>query len=293
MTTAPSLDSNMSLTLLRRHVRFTIARLRTRSWGKSWLALFEAEQKNLDTALQAEARLSDAVEDAEADLDAADAALDSLVRHLGLVVKQLYRGKDRDDMLQTLFGPASPSRFAEPLLGEQLDAMAKWPEVLKGLSYPSMSDQAPKVEAAVKQARAALDVLVKAEAPLLAFRVGVRQPLIKKIDGLRQQLQGEARKQARDSGDPEEAEGLFLRRLRRRPPAPTLARARAELAECEQAVVAAKQQLVALEEAERVAEQRRTDRRAGEDRLAGMLRQQAELQASINELRSSLNPEHS
>lgn len=288
MTTAPSLNSNLPLLLLRRHVRYTMARIRTRAWGKAWLALFEAEQKNIDTALQAETRLSDAVEDAEAAIDVADDALNALARQAGSLVKLHYRGKQGDDVMAALFGNQFPSEFVRPLLGEQLDAMAKWPEILKTLIVTALSDLAPKVEAAVKQAEAALDVLSKAEAPLLAFRTGVRQPLIKKIDGMRHQLLGEARKQARDSGDPQEAEGLFLRSVRRRPAETSLTLARAELAACEQDVAAAKQRLAALEEAERAAEQRRAQHRAEEDRLATLLKQQAETEAAIAQARANL-----
>lgn len=288
MTSAPSLDSQMSLPLLRRHVRYTMARIRTRAWGKTWLTLFEAELKNLDTALLAEAKLSDAVEDLGADVDAADMALDAAARYVGQLVRQVYHGKDRDDMLQALFGPLYPSDFVRPLLGDQLEAMAKWPELLKALPHPAMSNQAPKIDAVVKQADAALGALNKAEAPLLAFRTGVQQPLVKKLDGLRQQLLGEARKQARDSGNPAEAEGLFLRAARRRPVVTTLALARAELAACEQDVAAARQRLTELEEAERAAEQHRQRRRAEEDRLAALLKQKSETEAAIAQARANL-----
>jgi hypothetical protein len=265
-----------------------MARIRTRSWGRAWLALFEAEQKNIDTALQAETRLSDAVEDAEAAIDIVDDSLNALAGQAGSLVRLHYRGKQRDDVMAALFGSQFPSEFVKPLLGEQLEAMAKWPEILKTLTVTALSDLAPKVEAAVKQADTALEALGKAEASLMAFRTGVRQPLVKKVDGMRHQLLGEARKQARDSGDPREAEGLFLRSVRRRPAETSLALARAELAACEQDVAAAKQRLAALEEAERAAEQRRAQRRVDEDRLAALLKQQAETEAAIAQARANL-----
>ena len=288
MTTAPSLKSNLSLLLLRRHVRYTMARIRTRAWGKTWLALFESEQKNIDTALQAETRLSDAVEDAEAAIDTIDDVLNGVALQAGSLVKLRYRGKQRDDVMAALFGSLYPSEFAKPMLGEQLEAMAKWTEIFKTLTVSALSDLAPKVEAAVKQAEAALEVLSKAEAALIAFRTGVHQPLVTKVDGLRHQLLGEARKQARDSGDPQEAEGLFLRSVRRRPGETSLALARAELASCEQDVVEAKQRLAVLEEAERAAEQRRAQHRGDEDRLATLLKQQAETEAAIAQARANL-----
>ena len=150
MTTAPSLKSNLSLLLLRRHVRYTMARIRTRAWGKTWLALFESEQKNIDTALQAETRLSDAVEDAEAAIDTIDDVLNGVALQAGSLVKLRYRGKQRDDVMAALFGSLYPSEFAKPMLGEQLEAMAKWTEIFKTLTVSALSDLAPKVEAAPK-----------------------------------------------------------------------------------------------------------------------------------------------
>lgn len=288
MTGAPTLASDLPLTKLRRELRYTLARVRTRGWAKAWAVLLETELKNTDAALLTETKLHDTLEDAEADVDAADEGLDRSARSVNHYARQWHKGKQLQEVQEALFGTQYPSEFSKPQLGKQLTAMQQWPAILRAMPVSAMRACAPEVEAALKPAELAADALTKAETPIIAFRTGVHLPLVAKIDGMRQALLGEARKAARDTNDPAQAEGLFRRSTRRRPSPLTLTRARAEVTARERDLLEAKQLVAELEAAAQEAEQHKAKDRAVQDEISTLEKQQAATAARIAALRDEL-----
>ncbi|MFO0574175.1 MAG: hypothetical protein U1A78_09265 [Polyangia bacterium] len=284
MSGAPTFELNFSLTKLRRNVRYTVQRMKQRSWGGAWVTLLEAESKNIDTVIAAELKLSDAVDDAETVVHIADALLDDLVTDT-VNAGRTYGGFR--EFSSDLFGDDSPSRFSQGLLGSQLEGMRHWPPYLKAHIGPLVQAMAPKVEAGLKAADDAEAALTKAESELTNFRSLIQAPLIKKINGLFQQLLGEARKQAASTGEPSEAKGLFLlteQRRRRRAALTTLTNAEATVATCERALVDAKEALAALQ-AEAAAEaQADSRRRVRAEQIEALRKQREQADKAIDSL---------
>lgn len=284
MSGAPSFELNTSLTKLRRHVRYTVQRLKLRSWGGATVALLEGEVKTIDLAIATEQRLSDAVDDAATVVQGMDGLLDSLV--LTVVNTGRTYGGFRE-YLKDLFGDETPSEFSLPQLGPQLEGMRHWPGYLKSCLGPNVQALAPKVEAALKAADDSEVALTKAEAELANFRSLTQAPQIKKINMLFQQLLGEARKQAQGLGDPNEAKGLFLlteQRRRRKNARYSLTHAEAAVTACEQALVDAKEALAELQ-AEAAAEaQAESRRRLRAEQIEALRKQREQASKAIETL---------
>lgn len=292
MSGAPSLELNLSLTKLRQHARYTIQRLQIRSWGSAWVALFEAEVKNMDTALATETRLADAVYDAEAGVHIADATLDGLAHATNSTAKMVYYGANYREVKENLFGMDTPTEFTRPLLQDQLEDMRDWPGYLGGLSNATMKALGPKVDTAIKAADTAVDAMNKADGELANFRSSVQAGLIKKINGMFQGLLGEARKQAQETGKKAEAEGLFLateQRRRRRAPALTLDRAAATVTALEQDLAEARQDLDQLKAAATAAAEAAAKRRARQEQMEALLKRRGETDAEIDKLRDEMH----
>jgi hypothetical protein len=218
-----------------------------------------------------------------------DGALDSLVTTV-VNTGRMY-GSGFREFLKELFGDDTPSEFSLPLLGAQLEGMRHWPGYLKGCLGPNLQALVPKVEAGLKAADDAEVALTKAEAEaeLANFRSLTQAPQIKKINGLFQQLLGEARTQAAGLGDPNEAKGLFLlteQRRRRKAARYSLTRVEATVASCEQALADAKQDLAELK-AEAAAEaQAEAERRVRAEQIAALRKQREQTDAALAALES-------
>lgn len=276
---APRFELNTPLAKVRRHLRYTLQRLRLRRWGGPWVALLESEIKGLDAALSTELALSDAVDDAMTKVHAAAAVLDGLVRS---AVDAGRHSGGYAEFLRDLFGDQTPNEFSDPLLGRQLAGMRSWPSYLKGHSGPLVQALVPWVEAGLKAADDATAERRRTEAALTNFRGLTQAALIKKVNGLFQQLLGEARKQAAD--DPGEARGLFLlteQRRRRRSARLSLVHAEARVTAAEQELAAARKALAALKDAAAQAAQAEAERAAREQRIAELRKQREQTDAEI------------
>lgn len=282
------MDLRLPLLKLRSEVRYTINRLQPRPWGKAWVALFEAELKSVDTLTAAENKLRDALEDAEAAADTADAALDVAAKAVGRYLRDSFHGDEREALMQDLFGSQYPSEFAKPILGDQLEAMRRWPAVLKVSKHTELKDWGTKIEAALPAADDALKALVTAESSLTVFRTDLHTPLVKKIAGMRQSLLGEARKQADLTGRSAEADGLFMSHARRRRPQETIARAKVEVSELEQDLTEARKKLADLEAAQKARDEAAAQLRAHQNELEALLKARSESDARIEILRREI-----
>lgn len=276
---APRFELNTPLAKVRRHLRYTLQRLRLRRWGGPWVALVEGELKGLDAALLTELALTDAADDALTKVHAAAAVLDGLVRS---AVDAGRHSGGYAEFLRDLFGDKTPSEFMDPLLGAQLAGMRHWPGYLKAHRAPLVQALVPWAETGLLAADDATAERRRTEAALANFRSLTQASLIKKVNGLFQQLLGEARKQAAD--DPGEARGLFLlteQRRRRRSVRSSLAHAEARVAAAEQELAAARRDLAALQAAAQAEAQAEAERAAREQRIAELRRQREQTDAEI------------
>jgi hypothetical protein len=285
---APNLDPKLPLPKLRRHVRHTLQKLRIHTWGKTLGTQLENLGKELDTALANEAKFVDAIENAETVVDIGDLDLNECARQADINVKGYYTGQNLKEIRETLFGPGSLSEFVRPLMGQQLRGMRSWPKYLATLRPVEYAPLIAKIETALKNADAAISALTQAEVDLENFRTGTHYPLVKKVSLLFHDIWAAGTKQAKDTGMPGEALGLFLPTRKHRPPL-TIARARAEVTAREGDLTDAKAALAGLladAEAEDKAEK---EREALAERIAVLKKEQAETQARIDALQDELD----
>lgn len=282
---APNLDPKLALPKLRRHVRHTLQKLRMHTWGKTLGTQLETLGKDVDTALANEAKFVDAIENAETVVDICDLDLNEYARQADIAVKGYYSGQNLKEIRANLFGPIPLSDFIRPLLGSQLRASRAWPKYLATLRPVEYAPLIAKIETALKNADAAITALTQAEVDLEGFRTGTHYPLVRKVDLLFHDIWAEGTKQAKDTGKPGEALGLFLVTRKVRPPL-TIVRARAEITAREQDLKEAKAALADLEaEVEVKAEKKREEVR---EEIAALKKEQAEAQTKIDALQKEL-----
>lgn len=279
------LDARTPLTSLRRELRYTLVRLRQRSWTKTWVTTFEALLKETETAEGELRKVQDALEDAEAELDEADLDLDRVVMYTAQLVRTELTGSLRTKLLTALFGSERPSDVIKPKLGEELARVKTWPAVLVAAPLAKIVAQKAAVEAVVKRCEDAEKALTVAQAAMAGCKVKTLGPLYDKVNGERQALGGEAKKQAFTGSGRDAGEGLFRSSLQKARPA-TIVTLREELAENE-----AQQQLLKDQLADLEAEQAADDAAAAAElqkaqAIRDLERQQAELEAKLAELKA-------
>lgn len=285
---APTLDSKLPLPKLRDHIRHTLLKLRLYSWGKPLGTQLEARQKDVDAALIGEQKLRDAVTDAETGVDICDLDLNAFARSVDSQARAFYSGALLKEVREALFGSEPVSTFVRPLLGPQLRATRNWPKYLATLAAPGLKALIPGIEAAIKAADSAIEVLTQAEVDLESFRTGTHYPLVHKIDLLFHDIWAEAVRQAKETGVSAENSGLFLSNRRRRP-ALTLARARAELTARENEVIEARASLAELEADAQADLESDKRQEALREQISVLKKGQAETTARIKALEDELD----
>jgi len=287
-------DARLPLHVLRRELRYTLVRLRRRSWAKAWVPLFEGLLKETEAALSQDTQLKDDLEDAEAELDEADFDLDLLALYVAKLARTELRGEALATFMQALFGSDRPSDFVRPKLGDELERARTWPDILKNASAAALKGLAPRAEDSIKRCDDAQKAYTAAVAARQSFTVSTHAPLVQKVNGERKALGGDAKKQAHDftSSSGEAGEGLFRASERTRAGRPeTLESVRAEIA-------ASETELGVLREREKaLAAQRETDLarevalKAKEQLLADLEKSQADTQSKLQTLREELDRE--
>lgn len=282
----PVLDPTLTIATLRRELRYTLVRLRQRSWTKTWVTTFEALLKETDTAEAELRKIQDTLEDAEAELDEADLDLDRVVMYTAQLVRTELTGSLRTKLLTALFGSETPSNTIRPKLGEELTRVKTWPAVLAAAPLAKIVAQKAAVEAVVKRCEDAEKVLTVAQSAMAGFRVKTLGPLFDKANGERQALGGEAKKQAFTGSGRDAGEGLFRSNLQKVRQA-TIATLRAELAETEAQQKLIKEQLADLEAEQAAAQAAAEAERKKAQAIRDLERQQAELEAKLAELKTA------
>ncbi len=204
----PTLAPQMAPLSVRRELRFTLVRLRTLAWAKSYVLVFESLCTSCERHVTDHAKLRDDLEDAEATVAHADSDLDEIALYLHKFITAETSGEVRSSLHKTLFGGATPSKFVRPKLGEELDLARNWPTILAGAPLAKLVALGTSVAAVLKRCDAALLAHSTATANLAAFQLNNWAPFVAKANGERQALGGEAKKQRRLDGSAGDI-GLF------------------------------------------------------------------------------------
>jgi len=261
----PTLSSQMSPSALRRELRYTLVRLRTPAWATTYRTTFESLLTLSESAIMEHIKLRDAAEDADAQLDQLDSELDEFALYLFKFMMAETTGTGRATLRQALFGTEKPSRFVRPRLGDKLARMRNWPTVLNGAPLAKLVAVGKDVDALIKRCDSALSAHATATANLQAFEFNTWTPFVAKVNGERQLLGGEAKKQYRLDGSEADA-GLFRSVARARGKSPeTLASVADQISRTEADLAALRQQKSDLEQqaqAEAAAEAARAQKEA-------------------------------
>ena len=285
-----TLDVRISPASLRRELRFTLVRLRLRPWAKAWVPIFEGMIKETEVADIEWRKLTDAEEDADAELDESDLALDVLVMYTSKLIHTELNGLALATLNRGLFGNDTPSTLIRPKLGEELEKVRQWPAVLASAPLAKLVAHKAAVEAVIKRCDDAETAQSTATSAVEAYRVKTWDPLVAKVNGERQRLGGEASKQAHTESGGGSGEGLF--RVTRRSHIKrmaTLAAVRGELADAETEVKRLREQEATLFAEEQQAAQAALDREQKAKVLAELERAQAETDAKVQALRQELH----
>ncbi len=281
-----TLTLDMSLSDLRRETRYTLAKLRTRSWAAASVPVFEAQLKAIAQAEFDLAALRDRAEDANAAVDEADQEIDRFVEETVPDVREAIK-KDTDAPLyRGLFGNQRPSEFVRPTLGAELEQLRGWPALLKAAPTADLQARAKRCEALIAAADAALLARGQAEDALAVFRTSTFVALVNGLNSARAALAGDS-DQLRPEGTrpPAAADGLFRLAARARPPRPeTLSTLQEQIRDREAEVAQLRSRLTELQAQQARDEQAEQKRRERDAALAALRAHQAETAAKIAEL---------
>ncbi len=284
----PTLLPHLSPLSMRRELRYTLVRLRTPTWAKPHVVVFEGLLKSCELHFAQDSKLRDALEDAEAELDQVDADLDELALYISKFIKAETSGAVRSDLYHALFGDEAPSKFVRPRLGAELEQVRTWPTLLAGAPLAKLVALSTDVADVIKRCDAALAAHSKASGDLAGFQLNQWAPFIAKVNGERQSLGGEAKKQLRLDGS-EGGGGLFrIPKKSRTKDTVTLTlltdqirRSESELAELHQQKAELEQEL----QAEAVAQAKRAKKAAA---LAELRKTEADIKAQAKALEAEL-----
>jgi len=291
----PVLDSRLPIASLRRELRYTLVRLRQRSWSKTWVTVFEGLLKEAETVEVVWRKLMDALEDAEAERDESDLDLDRVVLYTGQMVRTDLIGGPKAALTKALFGTERPSDLIKPKLGEELKLVRTWPGVLAGAPLAKIVAQKPVVDAVVKRCDASETAYSDALSAVNAYRVKTLQPLFDKVNGERQALGGEAKKQAFTTSGRDSGEGLFRTSERSQPARPTTLRAvQDEITQTELELAQLKAQQAALTAEQAQSDAAEAERHKKEQEVKELERVKAEADHKLAALKEELEkgPHH-
>lgn len=286
----PTLTVDMLLSDLHREVRYTLAVLRQRPWAATRVPTFEALLKDVAAAGSESLSLLDKLEDASAGVDEADLHLDLFVEATATDALQAVSKDKKAPLWRSLFGSLRPSQLTRPKLGDELEQVRTWPELLRTAPTKALRDRLDPCTARIKAADEALKARQVAQTALQVFKTSKLTALVARLNSERSSLAGESEKQLFDGKIlPEASAGLFRTAPRSRPARPeTLASVQAELSATEQHLTLLRQRLAALQAEQASAEQAAARRRADEEALAALQAAQADQAQKIAELQRRL-----
>ena len=214
----PTLTVDMSLSDLHREVRYTLAVMRQRPWAAPRVPAFEGLLKEVATAEAESQGLLDKLEDATAWVDEADLHLDLFVDATAVDALQAVSKDTKAPLWRSLFGGLRPSQLTRPKLGDELEQVRTWPELLRAAPTEALRNRATPCAARVKAADDALRALQTAQTALQVFKTSKLTALVARLNSARSALAGESDQQLFDGKIlPEASAGLFRLAPRSRP----------------------------------------------------------------------------
>jgi len=286
----PTLTVDMPLSDLHREVRYTLAVLRQRPWAATRVPAFEGLLKDVAAAEGESLSLLDKLEDASAGVDEADLHLDLFVDATATDALQAVSKDTSAPLWRSLFGNLRPSQLTRPKLGDELEQVRTWPELLRIAPTQALRDRLAPCTARIKAADEALKARQVAQTALQVFKTSKLTALVARLNSERSSLAGESEKQLFDGKIlPEASAGLFRSAARSRPARPeTLASVQAELTATEQQLARLRERLAALQAEQASAEEAAARRRADQEALAALQAAQADSAQKIAELQRRL-----
>lgn len=286
----PTLTIDMPLSELHREVRYTLAVLRQRPWAATRVPVFEALLKEVAAAEAERLSLLDKQEDAAAGVDEADLHLDLFVEATAADARPAVNKDTRAPLWRSLFGSLNPSQLTRPKLGDELEQVRTWPELLHNAPTQALRDRVATCTARIKAADDALKARQVAQTALQVFKTSKLTALVARLNSERSALAGESDKQLFDGKIlPEASAGLFRLAYRARPPRPeTLASVQAEITAAEAQLAHLRERLAALQAEQASSEEAAARRRADQEALAALQAAQAASAQQIAELQRRL-----
>lgn len=181
-----TLQISIGLVGLLEEAAFTVARLLAHPLTTALAKDFDSFRTDCRKALLDELDLIEAVARARAMVFGVDWQLDRL---LGAILNALLTAvhNDKDAALYRRFtGGERPSRIARPVLGEQLQLMAAWVELLAAQPQAELKALAAPLEKLIKAGEQAESDSTKSRGALTTFQtLGARKLLTEQLNGLR------------------------------------------------------------------------------------------------------------
>jgi hypothetical protein len=190
----PTLDPEReSLATLREFQFFTLARLISEQpHTAAQVVAYTKFGDKLNTCMQTETALRDAMVLADAEAIACDNVLNGLLRQLSTAI---HGGKQPDVSLpkhQLYFGSQTPEEAARPILSSQLDLMAGWPKLLVKETQPAFVDLLAPITLAVQSGVNAREKIKDTRAANAKFRLdGERTAIFDEYNALASSTYGE------------------------------------------------------------------------------------------------------
>lgn len=289
---ARTLIQRTALVAVAGELRYTTSRLRAYDEGAPYVADFQSLCQKCTTVQNHEQSLRDAVIDAQAIVDHVDDLLDLFTKKFTRALDTITNGDRTHSLYRFYFGNKTPSDFAKPVLGPQLEEMGKWLPSLQSSEHASLKELAPELADLVAKGQGAAKGKADAEQARDHFRdVGERYKFIEEVNAKRKELYGNLAKL------PHEKDTLpqnFADRFFRREPRAKDDDEPSTIEEIDEAIQALEKQITALQErrAELVIEAEKAAKakvKEHEEVLAALAKKKAEVEAEEAIVRAKID----
>lgn len=287
---AAIIEQDTSLATVLEHSTYTLTRLEAFPLTHALAAPFVAFHETWAKTSALELKLHIQTLRAAALVTVTDEDLDAFVDRASNTLLSLT-GNDRNAPLyKQYFGDKRPSDFKRPVLGAQLEAMRTWPTSLKASSQPLLQKLGQELEPKIAAADAAKSGLASAQQATRVFRAtGERRALIDQFNALRKDTYGKVAGLPHTHPDANLPGGLadrFFKRVsasKEEGEALTSVDLLAQITDAEAGLLALRDQLKEVQDAEEKAAKDREAEAAHDAELEALRKKRDELEAEIAE----------
>jgi hypothetical protein len=275
------LNPRSSILTLTLELRYTISRCQANPKASFCVPVFQPLRDECSIVQQQELDLLEALSNAQANVDVSDENLDDFASRLAKALLTITKDDRSHTLYLHFFGKKPLSTFLRPKLGLQLESMRPWHESLKTSTFAALQAMVPELDTLIAAADKAVGARTETQNLIRKFRdVGARRQLFDKVNAARKKAHGDLAKLAIETpGLPSDFPDGFFRSA----PAvedvnePTAESVTQDISDLEAKVVAAKDQLTALQAAAALA-QKAADEKAGDQaQLDALEKQESEL----------------